>query len=334
MMKRFSGRSNAAFFTLMVVVMIFCAIPSYAQVDETSQSTQAGSTIQGEGDDPVTLPPCLTNAVMTETGEESVPDAAPAGIPAGTDSKVSQEGHEPAPKKESSGSSTDDFKKLKVSLIPFLWLPSTRTTISVGERTFSTITTPDEMTGKINGAFAGRLEASQGHFGGFIDLLYLRLGDSQSRGRVNADGSFSSSINNFALFYRFSGTPVFDVYAGMRTYAFDLNLNIQPTILPRLLPGRTISRTLNWNDPILGGRVNAPFSKNWGFLASTDFSVGSSNSSWQADAMLDWKLSHGWSLQGGWKWLNFRYDWNRFGFDGMSVDCQNSGPIFRVQYDF
>lgn len=298
MMNRFTGKT--ALFALMVMVLIFAALPSYAQELTVPQVTQLEASSQSGG---------TTEATQPENKSASA--------------------------KESTAAPQDDFNKFKVSLIPFLWLPSTRTTISVGERTLSTVTTPDEMTGKINGAFAGRLEASQGHFGGFIDLLYLRLGDQHSRGLVNSDGSFSSSINNFALFYRFSGTPVFDVYAGLRTYAFDLNLTIQPTILPKLLPGRTVSRSLSWTDPILGGRINAPFSDRWGFLASTDFSVGSSNSSsWQADAMLNYKLSKEWSLQGGWKWLNFKYDWNRFGFDGMSLDCQNSGPIFRVQYDF
>jgi hypothetical protein len=248
-----------------------------------------------------------------------------------TNTAAAQDEKQPPAQKSAAAPATDDFNKFRVLIIPYAWFATTSTELKVGDRTAQSVVTPGQAAKLLDAAFAARLEASQGHFGGFIDVNSLKLGDTIAPNYRNVDLSFSSGINNFALFYRFKGTPVFDIYAGARTYSFSTDITIAPG---RRFPGRTISRSNDWTDTIIGARMNAPLSKNLGIIVDGDLGGGSGSNSWQLEGLIDWKLSQSFSLQGGYKSLYFENSWNNARIDGLSVKSQMYGPILKLQFGF
>jgi len=144
--------------------------------------------------------------------------------------------------------------------------------------------------------------------------------------------SFTSGVNNYALFYRFKGKPVFDIYAGARSYDFNTDLTIAPG---RILNGRKISRGKNWTDFIIGARMNAPLSKNIGIIVSADVGGLSGNgSSWQIEGLVEWKLSQSFSVQGGYKSLHFENTYDNTFINDISVKSNMYGPIVKFLFSF
>ncbi len=103
----------------------------------------------------------------------------------------------------------------------------------------------------------------------------------------------------------------------------------------RVFNGRTISRSNNWTDVLIGARMNAPVSKNLGFIVSGDVGgfSGSSNS-WQIEGLVDWKLSPSFNLHGGYRSLYFENSWNGNRLDGISVKSSMYGPVMKLQFGF
>jgi len=247
-------------------------------------------------------------------------------------SSTAQQGKESTSDTKPQAAQTDDFKKFKVLVIPYVWFATTSTDLKVRDRTANAVITPGEAAKYLDGAIAGRIEASQGHIGGFIDINALRLANSVTPNYRNVNMSFTSGVNNFALFYRFKGKPVFDIYAGARTYDFSTDLTIAPG---RILNGRTVSRSKNWTDFIIGARMNAPLSKNIGIIVSGDVGGLSGNAnSWQIEGLVEWKLSQSFSVQGGYKSLHFENTYNGNFIDDISVKSNMYGPIVKFQFNF
>lgn len=226
----------------------------------------------------------------------------------------------------------DNFNKFKVLVIPYVWCATTSTDMKVRDRQVNSVITPGQAAELLEAAIAARIEASKGHFGGFIDINGLRLANTVTPNYRNVTMSFTSGVNNYALFYRFKGTPVFDIYAGARTYDFTTDLTIEPG---RILTGRSISRNRNWTDVIIGVRMNAPLSKNLGIIVSGDVGGLSGNSkSWQLEGLLEWKLSSSFSLQGGYKSLYFENTYDSNFIDNISLKSNMYGPILKFQFSF
>lgn len=245
---------------------------------------------------------------------------------------TTQQGKESTGDTKTSTPPADNFNKFKVLLIPYIWCATTSTDLKVRDRTANAVITPGEAAKYLQGAIAARIEASQGHFGGFIDINALRLENTVTPNYRNVTMSFTSGVNNYGLFYRFKGTPVFDIYAGARTYDFTTDLTIEPG---RILQGRSISRNRNWTDLIIGARMNAPLSKNLGIIVSGDVGgISGNSSSWQFEGLVEWKLSPSFSLQGGYKSLYFENTYDSNFIDNISVKSRMYGPILKLQFGF
>jgi hypothetical protein len=323
-MKSMLRKGMSMLCALAAIVMLMGILPLAAQEQETAttsilQSQQAASAIEAPQSTELTLSAEKTPGAATATTDDkaaaqpsSGETTAPASKPAAT----------VAP---------EDFNKFKVLIIPYAWFATTSTSMTVRDRTVNATVTPGEAAKYLDAAFAARLEASQGHIGGFIDVNSLRLADTVTPNYRNVTMGFTSGINTYALFYRFSGTPVFDIYAGARTYNFKTDLTIAPG---RIFPGRTISRDNSWGDALIGVRMNAPLSKNLGFIVDADVGGGGNTNSWQAEGLIDWKLSSSFSLQGGYKALYFQNTYDTANINNVSVKSNMYGPILKLQFGF
>jgi hypothetical protein len=364
-------RKNAALiFTLIALVILAGFTPIQAQEIPSASAEEAGNQAENTA---LTHDPMRSIEFGATTGEqiaaagqegmsaqqamESAAQSAVQGIPipapetavdsqntalaaqtqespktAQDSSSTAQQGKETTSDMKTAAAEQDDFKKFKVLLIPYIWFATTSTDMKVRDRTANAVISPGEAAKYLDGAIAGRIEASQGHIGGFIDINALRLANTVTPNYRNVNMSFTSGVNNYALFYRFKGRPVFDIYAGARTYDFSTDLTIAPG---RILNGRTISRSRNWTDFIIGARMNAPLSKNIGIIVSGDVGGLSGNAnSWQFEGLVEWKLSKSFSVQGGYKSLHFENTYNGNFIDDISVKSNMYGPIVKFQFSF
>jgi len=176
-------------------------------------------------------------------------------------------------------------------------------------------------------AFMGSLEARNGRWGAFTDVLYVDLGNSKSATRdftvggtplpadasANVDFDLKGTVWTLAGVYRAvadPGLPV-DVFAGARmldvrqTLRWQLSGNVGSIPLAGRAGDRETSLT-NW-DAIIGvkGRLALNADKKWFVPYYLDVGAGESDSTWQAIAGVGY--SFGWGdVVGAWRYLDYR----------------------------
>lgn len=215
--------------------------------------------------------------------------------------------------------------------------------------------------------FATYLEARNGRFSIFADIVYLKVGldasMTRSRGvdRLNttvgasAGMRFEMAIVELAAAYEItnwgstgapgSGTAI-DIYGGARGWwqkaaaslalsgtvnISDLTLNADRTV--------TASGSVSWIDPLAGLRLRHQFAPGWNFVASGDvggFGVGS-KFSWQALATLNYdfyvRKDVTWSGLIGYKALYVDYS-RGSNLTLYEYDMTMHGPIFGITARF
>jgi hypothetical protein len=132
------------------------------------------------------------------------------------------------------------------------------------------------------------------------DVIYMDLAASQ--GTVSA--SAQQWLVQPMLGYRV--LPFFEVTAGTRYN--NLSATVQGT-RPPLGKFFSTSGTVEWWDPVIGGRVSVPLIKTLSFDVMGDvggFNVGS-ELTWQALPMLNWRFTKWGSIQAGYRWLYTDY---------------------------
>ena len=195
----------------------------------------------------------------------------------------------------------------------------------------------------------GSFEIQKGHWGAFTDIIYLDVGDSNSRTRnlsiggvpipasvtAAADFDLKSTIWTLAGSYRVVGTgeASFDVLAGARLAHMeqDLKWSFTGDFGPITPPPRTGSRDASvdqW-DAIVGGKGRITFGtdRRWAVPYYFDIGTGDSDLTWQAELALTYAFGWG-DLGVAWRYLD--YDLKS---DGPIVDLNFNGPavgaIFR-----
>ncbi|MGO8926708.1 MAG: hypothetical protein ACLQU3_07460 [Limisphaerales bacterium] len=149
------------------------------------------------------------------------------------------------------------------------------------------------------------------------DVIYMDLG--VSKGTVSAD--MQQWLVQPMLGYRLC--PYFEVTAGTRYN--NLSATIQGT--GPLGNFRSTSGTVEWWDPVIGGRVSVPLFKTLSFDVMGDvggFNVGS-ELTWQALPMLNWRFSKWGSIQAGYRWLFSDYSQGS-GTSQFRYDILTQGP--------
>jgi hypothetical protein len=200
----------------------------------------------------------------------------------------------------------------------------------------------------LNGAFMGSLEANNGRWGAFTDLMYMDLGASKSGIRdltvggaplpVGAAGDahldLKGSIWTLAGTYRALADPVstVDVVAGARMFDMKSSLSWQLTgnvgAIP--LPGRAGARDVsmtNW-DAIVGvkGRVALGQDRKWFVPYYADVGTGNSELTWQAMTGIGYSFKWG-DVIGAWRYLDYKMK------SGQPIETMNfNGPAIAAAF--
>lgn len=229
-----------------------------------------------------------------------------------------------------------DARKWHVTLTPVLWLANNRTALTVGDRTRVVKMDATEALSGFEAGGSGRLEATNGEWGAFADLFYIRLAKDAN---VGPQGNVPLSLEGKNFIWQFAGTYRvvndenfdLDLLAGARGYSVDLDVTVEPFSGPAgvlQFPGRFASRGISFVDPILGAKANVKLSEKWdldlygdigGFGAGSEFS-------YRAGANFGYQLNKSTTLRAGYVIMDFDYR-KGSGLDEVRYDTTMYGPV-------
>jgi hypothetical protein len=185
----------------------------------------------------------------------------------------------------------------------------------------------DQILGNLKGAFMGSLEANNGRWGAYTDLMYMDVGDSKSGTRsigvgrrdlpagatADADFDLKGWVWTLGGSYRLVSSPsaTMDVVAGARL--LDVEQKLSWTLAGNIgtvpLPGRAGSLSAgisNW-DGIIGvkGKLVFGADRKWFAPYYLDVGTGDSDLTWQAMAGVGYAFSWG-EVVGAWRYLDYK----------------------------
>jgi hypothetical protein len=179
--------------------------------------------------------------------------------------------------------------------------------------------------------FMGLVEVGKGRWSFMSDLFYAKLEPSMSTSRADIDIQLEQFIGNFAVFYNVIDQPGtrFDVYGGARVNWLETDLDIAGKgELDKSFSG---SADKTWVDPILGVRLHHDLNEKFFVRAVGDiggFGV-SSDLTWQAMALLGYRVSDHGSLGLGYRAIGTDYS-----SGGFTYDIVSHGLLLGFEYRF
>lgn len=223
------------------------------------------------------------------------------------------------------------FKKLKVSITPYMFFFAMDAGIEVGDRVSNTVISPDQVKSMLSSQFNVRLDVNKGHWGGFIDTSNMAFNKHASVSKLNADVTMNVAINHYCAYYRCAGLPVLDVYGGARTYSFSNDLTLKVGGVPL----RSIQSVNAWTDPIIGARLTQPLSKNFALTVGGDGGgFSDTQKSMSLYGLLGWSITPNISLNGGYEYMKFKKCKSEAIVDTFNMTMAMSGPVASVSINF
>jgi hypothetical protein len=206
--------------------------------------------------------------------------------------------------------SQDDQWHLSVS--PYLWFPGVHGTVGALGRDASFSASPSDLLSHFRFGIMGAVEARRNRLLIPIDLMWIRLEDD--RARPFPPGLLATSANLKATEFIFTPKIGFrlvngkkitaDFLAGIRYWHFGENLKFSPSPL-----GLNFSKSQNWVDPLIGGRITAAISRKTAFTLAGDVGGWGTGSQleYQVVGLLGYKLKPNMTLEAGYRYLYFDY---------------------------
>jgi hypothetical protein len=198
----------------------------------------------------------------------------------------------------------------------------------VGEidMSFSDILDDLDMTVMLHG------EGFRDKWGFFADLVYLDISNSVTGRLATTDYSMSSTIFDLAGVYRPSGTPLgFEVYAGLRYFNMDLELDVTPII------GDTRSAKVDdsYTDFLVGARYTGEINQNWFYRLRADVSAGETDGTWSVSGLAGYRFGKQLNMSAifGYRHLEIDLEDDQ-GLLTVSQDLTMSGPFVAFNYAF
>jgi hypothetical protein len=229
------------------------------------------------------------------------------------------------------GASQDDQWHLSVS--PYLWFPGVHGTVGVLGRDAGFSASPTDLLSHFRFGVMGAVEARRNRLLANIDLMWIRLSDNRARPfppgllATSADLKATEFILTPKIGFRLlNGKKLTaDFLTGIRYWHFGETLNFNPSLL-----GLNFSKSQNWVDPLVGGRIEAGLSRKTVFTMAGDVGGWGTGSQleYQVVGLLGYKLKPAMTLQAGYRYLYFDYERARRA--AAFVTTATSGVVFGV----
>lgn len=220
-------------------------------------------------------------------------------------------------------------------LTPYLLLANIEGEVGVG-RVGSVDVEVDtsEILEHLEAGFMGHAEARRRHWGLFVDVAYMKLGDDISNPRgVVVGAEVDQTLVEAFLFHRFElKRGWLDAFAGARYWNIGMDVDLSGPFVET-----SRDRREEWVDPVLGARVAYPIADRWqvrlhgdigGFAASSDLS-------WNVIGTVGWEATEWFSLEVAYRALFVDYDTGKRGSeDFFSYDTITHGPLLGFAFKF
>jgi hypothetical protein len=289
-----------------------CVILVFASLLQAQQKEQLGP---GVPDDAISYSSATTTPTSAVIGE---PPAAPTPLP-----------NPPQAGGAIDRTSQDDTWHINVS--PYLWIPWAHGTVGALGDSAGFSATPSDIFSHFRLGLLGAVEARRNRLVTTVDLMYMRLGDDKALPALPPPliaTSANFTANLFILTPKVgirlinSKKITADFLTGIRYWYFGESLNFSPSTL-----NLNFSKSQNWVDPLVGGRVEFALSRKTVFTAAGDVGGWGTGSQleYQVVGLLGYKLKPNLALQGGYRYLYF--DKTRGGPAGAFADVALSGIV-------
>jgi hypothetical protein len=226
------------------------------------------------------------------------------------------------------GTGQDDQWHISVS--PYLWLPWAHGSLGAFGRDIGFSVTPSDLLSHARFALLGAIDARRNKIVTTADLLYMRLGASNA---IPYPPALQATSANFTA-NMFILTPKVglrlvnlqkikaDFLAGIRYWYFGESVNFTPSPL-----GLNFSKSQNWVDPLVGGRIEMALTRKTVFTVAGDVGGWGTGSQleYQVVGLLGYKLKRNLALQGGYRYLYF--DKTKGGTAAAYADAAFSGIL-------
>jgi opacity protein-like surface antigen len=219
-----------------------------------------------------------------------------------------------------------------IDVSPYLWFPGVHGTIGAQGHNLDYSASPGDLLSHFRFGLMGAVEARRNRLVTTIDMMWIRLADDKALPFPNT-GANSGTIKmtEFLLTpsvgYRLIDGKMFkaDAMAGIRYWHFGENLTFSPSIL-----GLNFSKSQNWVDPVVGGRIETALSPKVGITVLGDVGGWGTGSQleYQVGGLLGYKVKPKWTLQAGYRYLYVDYE--KGGGRDAFIKATTSGVIFGV----
>jgi hypothetical protein len=210
---------------------------------------------------------------------------------------------------------------------PYLWFPGVHGTLGARGRTASFHASVGDLLSHFRIGLMGTADIRHKRLLLPVDVIWLRLGDDKALpfpglGESSADVRASQFILTPKIGYRVVDRDALkvDALTGFRYWHVGQNLQFNPS-------GTEFSGSLNWVDPLVGGRIQAALSPKVSVTIAGDVGGWGAGSEmdYQVVGLLGYRIKPSWMLQAGYRYLYVNY---RSG--GVIFDAATSGVMFGV----
>jgi YfaZ precursor len=263
----------------------------------------------------------LDPGVASDSGSTSLPITADPAAPT-----PPQVGTPPA----------DDGWHFAVS--PYLWFPGFHGTFAGPNRAVGVHASATDLISHLRIGLMGAVEARHKRLLLPLDLVWVRLGKDRDIPMLPPPATATSANMTGTLFFLTPKVGVrlidaekikIDALAGFRYWYFGENLKFSPSAL-----NLNFSRSQDWVDPLVGGRIQLALTEKIAITAFGDvggWGVGS-QLEYQAGGLLGYKIKQNWTLQAGYRYINFDYRANRA--RTFVVNTTVAGVVAGLTYTF
>jgi hypothetical protein len=209
---------------------------------------------------------------------------------------------------------------------PYLWVPWVYGSVGANGQNFHYYATPDELFSHFRFGLLGLVDTRYKRVVMPLDILWMRLGDDKALPLSPTGTVANIKLDMFILTpkigYRVVDTKMIkiDALAGFRYWHIGTNFQFTTNTL-------NFSRSINFVDPLVGGRITGNLSDKVSVVVAGDVGGWGTGSQldYQVGAFLGYRIKPALALQAGYRYLSLDYT-----NGDRLLNLNISGPLFGV----
>ena len=210
----------------------------------------------------------------------------------------------------------------------YLWLPGVHGNVGALDRIVAVSASPGDLLSHFRFGIMGLIEPSYKRIVFPVDLMWIRLGDTKAIPFPDLEENFANIKGGELILTPKIGYRIVDreklkveALTGFRYWHFTESLSFSPS------NGLNFSKSQDWVDPLVGGRITVPLSPKIAVTIAGDvggWGVGS-QLDYQAVGLLGYRIKPALTLQAGFRYLDVDYT-----SAGTVINMATSGVIFGI----